>query len=304
MKILITGATGLIGKEIIRQCRTADIPIHFLTTSAAKLSKETNEKGFLWNPSNKEIDLKAFEGVTHIINLAGSTIAQRWTKSNKEKIVQSRIESIETLKKGIASLQNHELQYFLGASAIGYYPSSFTEDYTAQWDLKTKEDSFLRSTVLSWEQANQSMKASGLKVGQLRIGLVLDHTDGALPKFVTPVKWFVGAAFGSGNQWQSWIHKTDLANMFLHMSKNKTTGILNGVAPRPVTQSALVKAIANQLNKPLLLPNVPAFVMVLVLGKMAQLVLESQKVSPDQWHALGFEFQFSELRAALKDLLS
>lgn len=303
MKILITGATGLIGKEIIKQCHSQGISIHFLTTSKDKLTSKENEKAFLWNPSKGVIDLNAFQGVTHIINLAGSTIAQRWTKKNKLGILQSRLDSIHTLKKGIKQLDGHSISYFLGASAIGYYPSNFTTDYASDWSLDQESDSFLRKTVLAWEAANQSMVSLGLKLGQLRIGLVLDHKAGALPQFVAPIKNFVGAAFSSGQQWQSWIHKEDIARMFVFLCKNESEGIFNGVAPNPVTQNELVSAIAKQLNRPIVLPNIPAFAISLMLGEMAQLVLESQKVQSDQWHDLGFEFHFPSLAQALKDLL-
>lgn len=303
MKILITGATGLIGKEIIKQCHIEGISVHFLTTSKAKLSSKENEKGFLWNPSKGAIDLNAFQGVTHIINLAGSTIAQRWTEKNKAKILHSRLDSINTLMKGIRQLESHSLTYFLGASAIGYYPSDFSKEYPSDWHSESGKASFLRETVLAWEAANESVASLGLKLGQLRIGLVLDQQEGALPQFVTPIKNFVGAAFGNGKQWQSWIHKEDIARMFLSLSKNELEGVFNGVAPNPVIQKELVAAIAQQLNKPVLLPNVPGFVISLILGEMAQLVLESQKVQSDQWLALGFEFHFPTLPEALRDLL-
>ena len=303
MKILITGATGLIGKEIIKQCHSMGISIHFLTTSKDKLTSKANEKAFLWNPSKGAIDLNAFQGVTHIINLAGSTIAQRWTKKNKSRILESRLDSINTLKKGIRQLDSHSLTYFLGASAIGYYPSNFTAEYASDWSLNQESDSFLRNTVLAWETANQSMLSLGLKLGQLRIGLVLDQKAGALPQFIAPIKNFVGAAFGSGQQWQSWIHKEDIARMFVFLCKNESEGTFNGVAPNPVTQNELVSTIAKQLNKPIVLPNIPGFAISLILGEMAQLVLESQKVRSDQWHDLGFEFHFPSLTQALKDLL-
>ena len=303
MKILITGATGLIGKEIIKQCHLEGISIHFLTTSKVKLSSKVNEQGFLWNPSKGLIDLNAFQGVTHIINLAGSTIAQRWTEKNKAEILHSRLDSINTLIKGIRQLESHSLTYFLGASAIGYYPSNFSTEYPSDWYSDHGSNSFLRKTVLAWEAANESIVSLGLKLGQLRIGLVLDQQEGALPQFVAPIKNFIGAAFGNGKQWQSWIHKADIAQMFVFLSKNETEGIFNGVAPNPVTQKELVAAIAKQLNKPILLPNVPGFAISLILGEMAQLVLESQKVQADQWFTLGFEFYFPSLPQALKDLL-
>jgi uncharacterized protein (TIGR01777 family) len=305
MKILITGATGLIGSEIMRQCSALKVPVHFLTTSKLKLNHDPLAHGFLWNPALNEIDLNAFEGITHIINLAGVTIAGRWTSSYKTKILQSRLESISTLKRGIEALDSHQIEYFVGASAIGIYPSSFNTTYRTNEDKNTDRilgTSFLRDTVIAWEKANMSMSELGIAVGQLRVGLVMDATQGALPEFVAPIKKYVGAPFGTGNQWQSWVHIKDIAAMFLFLVNHKSDGIFNGVAPTPIRQSELVKIIATHFNKPLWLPNVPAFVMKFILGEMSALLFESQLVSTSFTDFSNFKFQFSNFQPAINDL--
>lgn len=306
MKILITGATGLIGTEIMRQCSVQKIPVHYLTTAAHKIKNTPLVKGFLWNPKAGVMDYKALDGVTHIINLAGWSIANRWTKSNKAKILNSRLESLKTLFSGVSETKNHSVEYFLGASAIGIYPSSKTVTYTVEGKEKPQgaktPPSFLRTTVLAWEAVNLNMEKLGIKTGQLRVGLVLDAKQGALPQFVAPVKAFVGAAFGTGKQWQSWIHVHDIAALFLKLCKTQSVGVFNGVAPEPITQNQLVKAIATHFKKPLLLPNLPLFVMRLILGEMVALVSDSQKVAAKKAAALGFIFKFPNIKSALEDL--
>ncbi len=305
MKILITGATGLIGSEITKQLLEQKIPVHYLTTSSTKIKSNPMLMGFLWNPAKTEIDLRAFEGVTHIINLAGVTIAAPWTKAYKHEILESRISSIQTLKKGIESLSSHTISHFVGASAIGVYPNHLERLYTVhdQIDLDVS-DSFLRQTVVAWESANLEMKELSIPVAQLRVGLVMDDKKGALAEFVKPIKMFVGASFGSGKQWQSWVHITDIAAMFIFLCQQHCEGIFNGVAPNPITQKELVVQLAKQLKKPLWLPNIPQFLMKLVLGQMSDLLFESQKVAANSMISQGYVFKYEGIEAALASFTS
>jgi hypothetical protein len=146
-------------------------------------------------------------------------------------------------------------------------------------------------------------KALNIKVSKIRIGIVLSDQGGALPKLVKPIKWFVGSALGSGNQWQSWIHIIDLASIFLFISSNQLEGTFNAVAPNAVTQKEMVKSIAKVIKRPILLPAVPNFVLKLVLGEMSALVLESQRVSSKKIEDLGFTFKYYQLQPALEDVL-
>ena len=305
MKVLITGATGLIGSEITKLFMEQNIAVHYLTTQTSKIKNHPLCSGYLWNPAKSEIDLKAFEGVTHIINLAGSSIAAPWTKAYKQEILQSRISSIQTLKKGIELGNSQHISHFLGASAIGIYPSHLDHLYTEQDPtVPHGPDSFLRETVLAWENANLEIAALGIPLAQIRVGLVLDEKKGALPEFVKPIKLWTGACFGSGKQWQSWIHLKDIAAMFVFLSQRKSEGVFNGVAPNPVTQKELVKQIAKQLNKPLWLPNIPNFVMKVVLGEMSALLFESQKVAAKKILSEGFVFKYETIAPALTSFTS
>ena len=159
------------------------------------------------------------------------------------------------------------------------------------------------SVVQAWEQAVDGFSKLNIKVAKVRIGLVLSNKGGALKEIAKPIKFGVGAAFGSGKQWQSWIHINDLAKTFLFVLENELDGVYNGVAPNPVTNNELTKTVAKVLNKPLFLPNIPEFVMKMVLGEMHIILFESQRVSSKKIETKGFEFEFHHLEPALEDLL-
>jgi len=300
MTVLITGATGLIGQEIVKQCHAEGINVHYLTTSKTKLSTASNYKGFYWNPKNKNIDHTCFEGVTAIINLVGASISKRWTDDYKKEILESRTKTAQLLQDTIKT-HNYKIDHVVSASAIGIYPSSITN-----YDEETStavSDTFLGDVVKQWETAVDGFKPLGCKVAKIRIGLVLAAKGGALPEITKPMKFGAGAAFGSGKQWQSWIHVHDLAALFVFAIQNKLEGVYNGVAPNAVSNQELTKVAASVLHKPLLLPNIPKFAMKLIMGEMHILLFESQRVSSQKIEAKGFDFKYANLRPALEDLL-
>lgn len=299
-RILVTGATGLVGQEIVKQCIAQNIAVNYLSTSKSKLENKPNYKGFYWNPSLGEIDTNCFNKVDTIINLAGATIAKRWTKDYKEEIKNSRVNSLQLLYKTIES-KNISLKHIISASAVGIYPDSLTHYY--EEDFNDFNNRFLSDVVTSWENEVDTFKGLNIMVSKIRIGIVLSQKGGALPKLVKPIKLYAGSALGSGNQWQSWIHIEDLAAMFLFVMLNKLEGVFNGVAPNAVTQKQLVKTIARVVKKPILLPAVPKFVLSLILGEMCTLVLESQRVSSRKIESLGYSFKFHHLQPALEDVL-
>lgn len=301
MCILITGATGLIGNAIVQKCRDNDITVNFLTTRKHKIKEKEGLKGFYWNPKNGEIDLACFEGVTAVINLAGSSISQRWTKANKKKILNSRVNSLRTLRTALEKIDTSEITSFVSASAIGIYPHSFDHYYTEE--EKEVDDSFLGEVVSKWEQEIQQFKKFPFSVATLRVGLVLSMEGGALPAIVRPVKAYVGAAFGSGEQWQSWIHIDDLARLFLFIVDHSLEGVFNGVAPNPVTNNRLVKEVAEVVNRPILLPNVPQGIMQLILGEMSLILFASQRVSSKKIEEEGFDFYYKNICNALEKVI-
>lgn len=299
-RLLIAGATGLVGQEIVKQCHDQNIAVNYLSTSKSKLENKTNYKGFYWNPKLGEIDSQCFNDVDVIINLAGSTIAKRWTDSYKEEIEKSRVDALQLLYKAIDN-ESVPIKHLISASAIGVYPDSLTHYYDE--DFKDFDNRFLSDVVRSWEKEANRFKKLNIKVSKIRIGIVLSNKGGALPQLVKPIKLFAGSALGSGNQWQSWIHIKDLAALFLFVMQNKLEGKFNGVAPNAVTQKELVKDIAEAFQRPIILPAVPGFMLKLILGEMSALVLESQRVSSKKIERLGYKFKYYHLKPALEDLL-
>jgi len=300
MKILITGATGLVGQEIVALCHEKNIMVNYLTTSREKIISKDGYQGFYWNPETFEIDLDCFSGVSAIINLAGASISKRWTNSYKKTILNSRINSLKTLHRGLQQSKAHKVTSFVSASAIGIYPHSLNSYYTE--DEKWVDDSFLGEVVDAWEKEVDTFKTFDFNLSKIRIGLVMSSNGGALPEMAKPIKNYVGAAFGNGEQWQSWIHIEDLARMFIFAVEDGLDGVYNGVGPNPVTNNKLVKEIAKVLNRPLFLPNIPKFIMGLILGEMSYLLFASQRVSSKKIEDEGFIFNFPNITAALDQI--
>ncbi|MDG1761119.1 MAG: TIGR01777 family oxidoreductase [Flavobacteriaceae bacterium] len=297
MKILITGATGLIGQELIRLWIDKKHEIHYLTTRKNHKHPHPNITSFYWNPENGSIDSNCFDGVQVVVNLAGASVSKRWTSSYKEKIRESRIKGAELLLNAIQKLPSHEIQQLISASAIGVYPHDLHCLYT---EKESKiADSFLGTVVNQWESAVQSFAKINIPVTTVRIGLVLSNQGGALPMTALPIRYGVGSWFGSGQQWQSWIHIEDMVRIIDFTVVNKLEGVYNAVAPQPVTNKEFVKTIARVLHRPLFLPPIPQFFMKLILGEMASVIFESQRVSSQKIQNAGFEFHFSKLQGAL-----
>lgn len=301
MKILICGATGLIGNALTKLCLQEKHQIHYLTTRKNKIEQSENYQGFYWNPSAGEIDEACFEGVEAIVNLSGANIAKRWTESYKQEIMNSRVDTANIIFKSLRNQKNHTIKHYISASGISVYPSSLTKNYTE--DTDEIADDFLGSVVKQWELHANQFKSLEIPVTIVRTGLVLSEKGGVLAEIAKPVKFGAGAAMGSGKQWQSWIHIDDMAQLYLYLLTEKITGIYNAVAPNPTTNKGLTKEIASVLKKPFFLPNIPKFVMKLMLGEMSTLLFSSQKVSCQKIVREGFQFNFKELTPTLEDLL-
>lgn len=300
MKVLITGATGLVGQELVAQCKEKGYSVNFLTTRKNKLVKEGDYNGFYWNPKSGEIDAECFKGVSVIINLAGASISKRWTPEYKNEVLQCRLDTLNTLRLALENMGDHSISSIVSASAIGIYPTSLDNYY--EEDEMSVDDSFLGEVVKAWEEKTNEFKSLGIRVSKVRIGLVMSSKGGALPEIARPINYYAGAAFGSGEQWQSWIHISDLARMFLFISEHHLKGVFNGVSPNPVTNGRLVKEIAKVLEKPLFLPNIPQFVMRAALGEMSYILFASQRVSSKKIEKEGFSFIYPNICSALEDI--
>lgn len=289
----------MIGSRLSDLCRESGMIVHYLTTSKSKIEKRDDYKGFYWDPKSEELEKECLEGVSTIIHLAGASIAEKWTSEYKETIIKSRTETAALLYDTLKN-NEHQVENFISASAIGKYPDSLEKLYFE--DDEVLADNFVGTVVKKWEAAADRFSNLGIDVAKIRVGLVLSEKGGMLEKVRKPIEMNVGAPLGSGKQWQSWIHLDDLAGIFLHAIERELTGVYNAVAPNPVTNKEMTKQLADQLNKPLWLPNVPKFVLKTMLGEMSQIVLSSQLVSCNKIEKHGYKFKYSNLSKALEDL--
>lgn len=299
MTILITGATGLIGKELVRLLLEKGHTIHYLTTSRDKIEAESNYIGFHWNPQLMVIDENCLFNVDVIIHLAGANIAKRWTNAYKQEIIESRILSGELLFNLVKKTPN-QVKQIISASGSAVYPDSIAKAYDES-AIET-EDSFLSNVVQKWEASVNTFQRLGIKVCKLRTGVVLSNKDGALPQMVKPVQMGFGSVMGSGKQIVSWVHIDDLVRLYVFAMDKEWEGVYNAVSPNPVSNETLTKTIAKTLHKSIWLPNTPEFVMRLILGEMRYLLFSSKNLSADKVRAGGFTFEFPDIRQALDDL--
>ena len=297
-KVLITGASGLIGSRLTQLLLARKYEVVHLGRTA----RQGLVPCFQWNIDRGELDLRALDGVNAIIHLAGAGIAdKRWNDQRKREIRESRTRSTRLLFD-VLNTARHEVITFVSASAIGYYGFQ-SREMIFQEDAAPGSD-FLASVVKDWEAEVDAIARLDMRVVKIRIGIVLDREGGALKEMMKPIQWWVGAPLASGKQMMSWIHRDDLCNLFAFaLEHEQLRGAYNGVAPHPVSNKAFTKLLATVLQKPLWLPLVPGFVVNLLVGEMAQLVTNGSHVDSAKTEAAGFKFQFPELEPALRDLL-
>lgn len=290
--ILITGGSGLIGRQITELLEKKGYEVAWLSRTPQE------RKFFLWDVDKGKIDPKSMEWADAVIHLAGAGVAdKRWTPERKKLILESRTKSAQLLYSAIESAQSKP-NTFISASAVGYY--GFNTGTTLVDENSPAGDDFLAQVVIAWENEAKKMEALHLRTVLLRIGIVLDADGGALGEMLKPP---VAAPLGSGDQWMSWIHIDDLARMFVFaLEKTTLQGVYNAVGPNPATNQLLTKEAASAKGKPYIGIGVPGFVLNLVLGEMAAMVLGGNRVSCQKIQKAGFQFEFFELSAALKNL--
>ena len=301
MKILITGATGLIGSRIVKDCLEKDIQVHFLTTRKSKINSLPGCTGFYWNPEKNFIDLLCFKGVDSIISLSGASIFRLWTKKNKNLILKSRVESLKFLREKIIQ-NNIKINSIVSASGIGLYPSSNESEFS-ETELK-RSNYFLSEVIKEWESAAYSFEKIIKYVSVVRIGLVLSAKGGIFKNTILPMSFGFGVYFGSGNQWQSWIHIDDISRIFIHIIQKRLSGIYNGVAPNPSTNYEFTKTISSVRKNVLSLIPLPKLLFRVIFGEMHIILFKSQKVSSKKIQKSGFNFKFHNLRTTIENILS
>jgi uncharacterized protein (TIGR01777 family) len=296
-KVLITGASGTVGKKLTELLLVQGYQVACLSRTVGEKDKiET----FKWDINQKEIDPNCINGVDIIVHLAGAGIADgRWTDERKQEIITSRTESIGLIY-GLLKTTSHQVKRVVSASAAGYY-SDRGNDLMNEEDLPASD--FLGECSVLWEKAVDKGLDLGLSVVKFRTGVILDKESGALQKLAAPIKLGFGAPLGDGKQWMPWIHLQDVVNMYFKGIEDLSlNGAYNMCAPKPATNKELTKAVALQFNKPLWLPNVPAFALKIAFGEMGEIVLGSTKMSAEKIEKTGFKFLFPTIGLALKNI--
>jgi len=301
MKVLITGATGLIGSMLCETLTARGHQVNILTRRIPE-KREDHIQYFEWNIAASKIDKSAFEGVNSVVHLAGAGIAdKRWTGSRKKEIVNSRVLSAELLVKSM-NASGLNFDSFISASGANYYGTQTTDEIYSESDSPGVD--FLADCCLQWEHAAFNNNPAK-RVVTLRTGVVLAAKGGALEKIAAPVKKGIGAALGSGEQYVPWIHIDDLVELYYSAILSPMyAGSYNAVATEHLNQKELTTAIAKAYGKKIWLPNVPAFVLELALGEMSEVILEGSRLSNEKVLKNGFVFKYPGIQAALKNLIN
>ncbi len=299
-KVLITGGTGMVGSCLTRQLLQKGYQVSIVSRQKENIPNVTV---YQWDVRKQFIEPGAVENADYIVHLAGAGVAdERWTKARKKEILDSRTESARLLRDTLQKT-GHRPKAFVSASGVGIYGDDRGGELLTE--TSTIGTDFLSEVSQAWETSAQTITALGIRTVMLRIGIVLSADGGALAKIAAPVKLGAGTALGSGKQWMSWIHIDDLCRMIIYALENeKLNGAYNAVGPHPDTNAELTRAIAQVLQRPLLLPNAPAFALKLLFGELANTILGSLRVSNQKIAETGFTYQFPDLQPALKDLLT
>ncbi|MEY4593802.1 MAG: hypothetical protein RIQ47_212 [Bacteroidota bacterium] len=294
-RVLITGASGMIAAKVAEELRKSGFQVVALSRST--MSDPRFEASYRWNPDKNEFDPRALDGVTAIVHLAGAGIAdKKWTPNRKREILESRTRSSNFLAEQLRIIP-HSVSTIVAASATGYYGN--TGEVIVSEDQPAGKG-FLADTCVAWEQSLHTLKSPSTRLTILRIGFVIDKNDGALPVMSRPVQWMVGAPYGSGKQFISWIDSHDLARLFVYAIDNiAMIGTYNAVAPAPTRNCDFVKAIGKTLHRPVWPIAIPSLIFKTLLGEQSVLVLEGQRVSNDKIISGGFQFDYPTLEKSL-----
>jgi len=303
MKIVVTGATGFVGRPLVSRllAKGHEVVAWTRDVERARLHLPALCDAERWD-AHAAIDPARLAGVDAIVHLAGESVASgRWTEARKREMRESRVASSRALVDAIAALpEGQRPRALVAASAIGYYGDRGDEILS---ERSSPGSGFLAELCRDWEGAVAAAGEHGVRTVSVRVGVVLGKDGGALQAMLPPFRLGFGGRVGPGTQWMSWIHLDDLVELFvLAVEGGNVRGVVNGVAPHPVTNAELTRALARALGRPALVP-VPGVALRALFGEMASVLLASQRVVPDVARDLGFGFRFRDLDAALADLL-
>jgi uncharacterized protein (TIGR01777 family) len=299
MRVLVTGGTGFIGSKLCARLVAKGHDVVALTRDASRSRDHVHPKVHVASWAEGAAWEGFVDGAGALVNLAGESLAQRWTAAAKRRMATSRVEAAARLAGAVAKAAKKP-EVLVNASAVGYYgphgDEILDEDSPAGTD-------FLARLCVDWEMAARALEPLGVRVAMTRTGLVLGSGGGALAKMLPPFKAFVGGAPGDGTQWVSWIHRDDVVELIVFALENPAvSGPVNATSPHPVTMRTFATALGRALHRPSFVP-VPAAALRLALGEMSSVVLEGQRVVPKKVLALGFSFRHPDLLPALKDVV-
>jgi len=294
MRIAITGSTGLVGAALVEALQAAGEEVVRLVREEASGPGQAR-----WDPSSGAVDLHALGDIDAFVHLAGENVAGgRWTNARKRRIHDSRGPATTRLCETLAEMERPP-KVLISASATGVYGDRGDEDLDEQSSVGSPED-FLAKVAADWEEGTRPLERRGARVVHLRIGVVLAKHGGALAKMLPPFRLGLGGRLGDGKHWMSWISLDDLVRAVQRaLADDRLRGPVLAVAPNPVTNVAFTRALGAALRRPTILP-VPRFMLRLVFGEMADMLLSSQRAHPRRLLEAGFEFEHARLEEALR----
>ena len=306
MRVFLTGGTGLVGNRLIQRLQKRQDKVVLLTRrpDVARQKFGPTVTVVEGDPTKPGAWTDSVADCEAVINLAGENVfGRRWSEEFKNQLRDSRIKSTENVVQALTKNRsaNSAARTLVNASAIGYYGFHGDEELTEE---SPPGNDFLAKLCVDWEEAARAAEPAGVRVAIVRIGVVLDKEGGALAKLLTPFKLFAGGPAGSGRQWMSWIHHDDLVGLFLlALDKPEAAGPINGTAPNPLTNREFARALGRALHRPSFFPT-PGFGLRLLLGEVAEVIVNGQRVLPRKALALGYKFRFPQIDAALTDVLA
>ena len=292
MQIALSGSHGFIGSAVAKSLLGAGHQVTPILRGESAV-----EGGIAWSAQGAYVDTAKLEGIEAVVHLAGDSIQGRWTPKKKARILESRQKGTRLLSEALAKLAKPPRE-FVCASAVGYYGDRGDELLSEESE---PGGGFLAQVCREWEMATEPAAKKGIRVVNLRIGVVLGAGGGALAAMLLPFKMGVGGRVGSGKQYMSWIALDDVAGIFEHaLATESLQGPVNAVGPSPARNAEFTKALGKVLSRPTIFP-LPAFVVKLVFGQMGEeLLLGSQRVEPGRLAASGYKFRYPELEGALR----
>jgi uncharacterized protein (TIGR01777 family) len=301
MKIIVTGSTGLIGRALVRSLLAEGHSVTRLVRGDTQTFRAPGTSAVRWDPDAGTLDAKALEGHDAAVHLAGESVAEgSWTEEKKARIRDSRVKGTRLVAGAVAALREKP-KVLVSASATGFYGSRGEEVLT---ESSASGGDFLSEVCREWEKATLPASEAGIRVVNLRIGVVLSGEGGALPKMLTPFRLGVGGRVGGGRQYMSWVDLEDVVGIIKHAINNESVrGPVNTVAPTPVTNSQFTKALGKVLGRPTFF-TIPEFAVRLAFGEMGEtLLLGSQRVEPARLSASGYQFAYPNLEDSLRHVL-